>query len=130
MENKISIEYFKKIEIKVGRILSVEKVENTDKLLKLSVDFGLSKIEEINENGEKQIKETKDIRQIISGIALYFENHDVLLNKKYMFLTNLEPRRIRGLESNGMILALSTEKDNSFSLIYPDQNIEEGIILK
>lgn len=109
----INIEDFKKIEIKLGQILSVEKVVDTDKLLKLIVDIG----------------EEKE-RQIISGIALYFENIQDLVGKKCMFVTNLEPRSIRGLESNGMILALSTE-NGQFALIGPDDlSIPLGTSLK
>jgi len=84
----ITIDDFAKIEMRVGKILSVEKVENTDKLLKLSVDFG--------ELGS---------RQVISGIALYMPDSQVLVGKHVGFVFNLEPRTIRGLESQAMILA-------------------------
>ena len=104
----INIEEFKKVEIVVGKILSVEKVPDTDKLLKLSVDLGEEKP-----------------RQIISGIALHFPDLHVLEGRKCMFVANLEPRTIRGLESQGMIFALSTP-DNKFSLIYADENIPVG----
>ena len=85
----ISIDDFKKVDITVGKILSAEKIPETDKLLKLSVDFG-----------ELQP------RQIISGISLYFPDCSILIGKKCVFVVNLEPRIIRGLESQGMILAL------------------------
>ncbi|MFA7216572.1 MAG: hypothetical protein WC095_01145 [Candidatus Paceibacterota bacterium] len=94
----ISIDDFKKIEIKIGQILSAEKVEDTDKLLKLSVDFG-----------------EEAPRQIISGISSYFEDTKDLVGRKCAFATNLEPRTIKGLESQGMILAVSG--DNFFSLL-------------
>lgn len=105
---KINIEDFKKVEITVGQILSVEKVPETDKLLKLEVNFA-----------------EKENRQIISGIAEYFPDFSVLINKKCMFITNLKPRKIKGLESNGMILALSTE-DGKFSLLEPNPEIPIG----
>lgn len=125
----INIDEFQKVELKVGKILTVEKVEDADKLLKLSVSFGeIKKLEKDEEGNEKEIV-IKDIRQIVSGIALYFEDYGVLINKKVMFVTNLAPRSIRGLESNGMVLAVSSD-DGSFSLIYPDQNIKEGIKAK
>jgi len=125
----INIDEFQKVELKVGKILTVEKVEDADKLLKLSVSFGeIKKVEKDEEGNEKEII-SEDIRQIVSGIALYFEDYSVLVNKKVMFVTNLAPRSIRGLESNGMILAVSS-LDGSFSLIYPDQNIKEGIKAK
>ena len=104
----ISIDDFKKIEMAVGEILSVEKVPETDKLLKLMVDF----------------KEEKP-RQIISGIAGYFPDLGSLVGKKCMFVVNLEPRSIKGYESNGMIMALSNES-GEFSLIIPETNISLG----
>ncbi|MBI5139777.1 hypothetical protein HZA26_04195 [Candidatus Nomurabacteria bacterium] len=104
----INIEEFKKVEMAVGQILEVEKVPDTDKLLKLSVDLG---------EGAP--------RQIVSGIALYFPDITVLVGKKCMFVTNLEPRMIRGLESQGMILAVSTE-DGKFSLLTPEESIPVG----
>jgi methionyl-tRNA synthetase len=104
----INIEDFKKIELKVGKILSAEKVPDTDKLLKLSIDLG-----------------EPEPRQIISGIATYFPDEGVLVGKRCMFVANLEPRTIRGLQSNGMILAVTTE-DGDFSLIEPASDIRAG----
>ena len=121
----ISYEDFAKVELKVGQILTAEKVPETDKLVKLSVDFGSTKTEIKKEDGTVEIQETKDVRQIISGISLYFTEASVLVGKKCMFVTNLEPRKIKGLESNGMILALSTE-DGKFSLLEPAAEIPVG----
>lgn len=104
----ISIEDFKKIEMVVGKILSAEKILDTDKLLKLSVDMG-----------------EESPRQVISGISLYFPDCSLLVGKKCMFVTNLEPRVIRGLESQGMIMAVSTE-DGKFSLLEPNDEIPAG----
>lgn len=107
----ISIDDFKKVEIKVGEILSAEKIEDTDKLLKLSVDFG------------------EDVpRQIISGISMYFENPMDLVGKKCAFVTNLESRVIKGLESQGMILAVSG--DNFFSLLSASSDVVSGSMIK
>ena len=108
IKNMINIEDFKKIEIVVGKILSAEKVPETDKLLKLSVDLGEA-----------------SPRQIVSGISLYFPDCSVLVGKKCMFIANLEPRVIRGLESQGMILAVSSE-DGKFSLLEPGDEISVG----
>lgn len=105
----ISIDDFAKVEIVVGKILSAEKVPETDKLLKLSVDLG-----------EPQP------RQIVSGISMYFPDLLMLIGKKCMFVANLEPRVIRGIESQGMILALSTE-DGKFSLLEPGADIPPGV---
>ncbi len=96
---KIDIETFKRADIRIGEIRSAEKVENADKLLRLSVGFG----------GE-------EVRQIISGIAAYFPDPSVLVGKKVAFAYNLEPRTIRGLESDGMILA-AVDDDGKFSLL-------------
>ena len=104
----INIDDFTKVDIRVGKILSAEKVPDTDKLLKLSVDLG----EPLP-------------RQIISGISLYFPDCTVLLGKKCMFIANLEPRVIRGLESQGMILAVSSD-DGKFSLVQPSDEITPG----
>ena len=104
----INIEDFKKVELVVGKILSAEKVPDTDKLLKLEVDFAEEKP-----------------RQIIPGISLFFPDCSVLVGKKCMFVANLEPRIIRGLESQGMILAVSTE-DGKFSLLEPSDEISAG----
>ncbi|MDQ3076135.1 MAG: hypothetical protein M3Q34_03330 [bacterium] len=120
MSETIKIEDFIKVDLRVGQILSVEKVPDTDKLLKLSVDLG-----PISKEGESDVKEGRDIRQIVSGIALYFPDIGVLVNKKCMFVANLEPRMIRGLESQGMILAVSTS-DNKFSLLSPNDEIPAG----
>lgn len=108
----ISFEEFKKIEIKVGKILSAEKIPDTDKLLKLSVDLG----EAIP-------------RQIVSGISLYFSDCSVLVGKKCMFVANLESRVIKGFESQGMIFALSNE-EGSFSLIIPESDMPVGTLAK
>ncbi len=118
----ITYEDFKKIEVRVGKILSAEKIPDTDKLLKLSVDFAETK-EVINEAGEKSV--TPILRQIVSGISAYFPDPAVLVGKTCMFVTNLEPRMIRGFESNGMLFAISDDKGN-FSLLEPNQSIGPG----
>jgi tRNA-binding EMAP/Myf-like protein len=99
----VSLEEFKKVDIVVGKILSAEKIPDTDKLLKLSVDLGLKKFTKENfspEHSEKLnvLGEERDIRQIISGIALYFPDISILVGKKCMFVANLEPKIIRGFE--------------------------------
>ena len=104
----ITLEDFKKVELVVGEILAAEKVPETDKLLKLSVDLAEEKP-----------------RTIVSGISLFFPDYSVLVGKKCMFVANLEPRTIRGIESNGMILAISTP-DGKFSLLEPNSEIPAG----
>ena len=109
--NKISIDDFKKVEIKIGHILQAEKVPETDKLLRLAVDFGEEKP-----------------RQIVSGIAIYFQDLEKLIGKKCAFATNLEPRVIKGFESQGMILAVSG--DGFFSLLEVLENVPAGSQIK
>ena len=103
---KISIDDLHKVEISVGEIKTAEKVENADRLLRLTVDFG----------GE--------VRQIVSGIAEYF-TPEYLIGKKCPFVTNLQPRMIKGLESSGMILAAKDDEGN-FSLLDVDSKIKAG----
>lgn len=105
----ITIDDFAKVEITIGKILSAEKVEGSDKLLKLSVDFG----EAVP-------------RQVVSGIAKYFPELEKLINTKHPFVTNLEPRAIMGLESQAMILAASHKDSRSFSLLDVNEAIPQG----
>lgn len=139
----ISYDDFAKVEIKAGKILSAEKIPDTDKLLKLKVDFGFVPEKVIEAEapeeatdaeemvGDEVIVENakpepvRDIRQIVSGISMYFPDPAVLVGKKCMFVTNLEPRKIKGFESNGMLFALSTD-DGKFSLLEPHGDIPEG----
>jgi len=95
----ISINDFAKVDMTIGKILTVERVPDTDKLLRLTVDFA-----------------EEEPRQVISGIAEYFEDPEVLVGKKCPFVTNLEPRTIRGLESQAMIVAAHTE-EGLFSIL-------------
>lgn len=103
----ISFDDFKKLNIKIGTIVSAERVPDTDKLIRLMVDLG-----------------EEESRQILSGIAEYTEC-DSLIGKKFPFIINLEPRVIRGLESNGMILAVSSE-DGLFSFLEPSSDVPAG----
>lgn len=105
---RISIDEFSKIEVKVGTVQSAERVPETDKLLRLVVDFG-------EETGP---------RQIISGIAAYVSEPQTLVGRQLSFVTNLEPRTIRGLESNGMLFAVGAEE--SFAFLVPDREVPLG----
>lgn len=105
---RISIDEFSKIEVKVGTVRSAERVPETDKLLRLIVDF--------NEEGGP--------RQIVSGIALYVPEPASLVGRQLAFVTNLEPRTIRGIESNGMLFAVG--EGESFAFLTPDREIPPG----
>lgn len=104
----INYDYFAKLILRVGEIKKVEIVSDADKLLKLIVDFG-----------------EEEPRQIISGIREYFENPAILEGVKCAFVTNLEPRVIRGLESRGMILA-AHDPEGHFSLLTVSKDIPAG----
>jgi methionyl-tRNA synthetase len=108
---QISYADFAKLEIKIGTILSVDIVPDADKLLRLMVEVG---------------EETP--RQIVSGIRTYFEDPQVLVGRQCPFITNLETRVIRGLESQGMIMAASN--DEEFALLHPEPVIKAGSIVK
>ncbi len=103
----ISIDDFKKCVIRIGTVLSAEVVPDADKLLKLSIDVG-----------------EENPRQIISGIRGFVAGPEYLVGKQMPVLINLEPRTIRGLESQGMILAASSEGE--FSLLFPEKKIKDG----
>jgi len=104
----ITFEEFKKIEIRIGKILSCEKVENADKLLKLQVDFGDFQ------------------RQIVSGIAESF-SVEGLVGKKLPFIVNLEYRKFKGEESQGMLMAI--DADEKTVLLEPAVNVKEGTLV-
>jgi methionyl-tRNA synthetase len=103
---KISIDDFAKVEMRVGTILSAEPVEGSEKLLKLSVDFGEA-----------------SPRQVLSGIAKWIAPES-LVGQQRPFVTNLAPRPIMGLESQAMILAAKTE--DGFALLAPTAPVSPG----
>lgn len=113
----INYDDFSKIEIRIGEVLSVEVVEDADKLLRCMVDVG-----DVDAEGNKVP------RQILSGIREYFEDPQVLVGKKFPYITNLEPRTIRGFESQGMILAASHE--GTLALLAPTNDIPAGTKIK
>lgn len=122
----ITYDEFKKVEVRAGKILTAEKIPDTDKLLRLTVDFAEKK-EVTNEAGEKSLVAAP--RQIVSGISAYFPDPATLVGRTCMFVTNLEPRMIRGFESNGMLFALSDEQGN-FSILEPNASIQPGTMAK
>lgn len=103
----ITYDDFAKLDIRIGTITAIDVVEDADKLLKLTVDLG----------------ETSP-RQIISGIRMYFEDPQELVGRQCPFVANLEPRVIRGLESQGMIMAASI--DELFALLNPHVQLPPG----
>src|SRR6266571_4810415 len=109
---KIGIEDFAKVEMRVGQIKTAERIVGADKLLKLTVDIGT------------------EIRQICAGIAQYYEP-EKLVGRKGAVVTNLAPRKLRGVESNGMIIAASVGPEGRPVLGgFPDEDVEIGSRLK
>ncbi len=108
MKEEIQFDDFTKIDLRTATIIEAEKVEKADKLLKLTVDTGV------------------DVRTVVSGIAESFTAEEVI-GKQVMILLNLAPRKIRGIESQGMLL-LTTKPDGKLSFVTPDdRNVENGI---
>jgi methionyl-tRNA synthetase len=103
----ITYDQFAPLDIRIGTITAVDVVPDADRLLKLTVDCGEA-----------------ETRQIISGIRDFFPDPQVLVGKQCPFLINLEPRTIRGLESQGMILAAGESDD--FALLHPGQVVPPG----
>ena len=110
----ISFEDFKKMDIRVGTIKEVEPVPETEKLLKCQIDFG-----EVDENGEKKL------RQIVSGIHEFYPDPKVLINKQVLYIVNLAPRLIKGVESNGMLMAVDG-KDGKPVFLVPESEVDSG----
>lgn len=106
MKDEVTFDDFVKMDIRVGEIKSAEKVEKADKLLKLMVDTGL------------------DVRTVVSGIAEYYSPEEVI-GQKVSILMNLAPRKIRGIESQGMIL-MAEDNDGNLSFVSPTKVMNAG----
>lgn len=110
MSDEIQYEDFAKLDIRIGTVLAAERVPETDKLIKCTIDFG--------ELGE---------RTIVSGIAEWKAPED-LVGRQLPYIVNLAPRMLRGIESQGMLLAASDE--NGLALISPERETTRGTRLK
>ena len=110
-QEKSTIEYsdFAKVELRTARVLQAERVPKADKLLKLQVDLG------------------HEQRQILAGIAQQFEPES-LIGKTIIVVANLAPRKMRGLESQGMLLAASAE--SPIALVTVDADVPPGSIIR
>ncbi len=106
-KKEITFDDFEKIDLRTATILEAEKVEKADKLLKFKVDTGV------------------DIRTVVSGVAQSFSPEE-LIGKQVMILLNLAPRKIRGIESQGMFL-LTTKPDGKLSFVTPDDPVANGV---
>lgn len=109
-KDPVTFEEFSRIDIRTATVLEAEKVPKTTKLLQLKIDTGI------------------DIRTIVSGIAEYFDP-DSLIGKQISVVTNLEPRKIKGIESKGMIL-MAEDKDGKLVLVSPLDKVNNGSMIK
>ena len=100
---------FAKLDLRVGKIVSAEKVQKADKLLKLEIDLGF------------------ETRTIVSGIALHFKAEDIV-GKQVVVVANLAPRKMRGIESNGMIL-MAEDKNGKLIFVNPDEDTDAGSVV-
>lgn len=107
----ITIEDFKKLDIRIGKVISVEKVPDADKLLKFIFDIG---------GGEE--------RQILAGMAMFFPDPSVLIGKEMPLLLNIEPRMLRGYESRGMIMA--TDANEAPVFLHPAHDVPPGSVVR
>lgn len=144
----VTIDDFAKLEFKVGTVISAEEIEGSDRLLKLQVDFGPKKSEladqRISESEERESAEVvqnaddtievadtvepieenpNEIRQILSGIKQWYKPED-LVGKQFVFITNLAPRKMMGLESQGMIMA--AEGEERPAPLMPSEKVPNG----
>lgn len=108
----ISIDQFVKVQLKVGQILEAEKVEKSEKLLKLKVDLG----------------EERGPRQILSGIAKYYQP-ETLIGRKIVVVANLKPAKLMGQLSEGMLLAAS-DNDGNLELLSPGTVVPAGSVVR
>lgn len=108
----ISFEEFKKVDLRVAKIINAERVEGSEKLIKLQVDLGPS----TGSGGQGQ-------RQIVAGIGKYYEP-EKLIGREIIIVVNLEPRKLMGLESQGMLLAANL--DGEPVLLMPDREVPSG----
>ncbi|HET9053242.1 MAG TPA: methionine--tRNA ligase subunit beta, partial [Cyclobacteriaceae bacterium] len=102
----ITIDDFGKLDIRVGTVLTAEKMEKSDKLLKLTVDTGI------------------DQRTVLSGIAKHYSPEE-MVGKQVTLIANLAPRKMMGIESQGMIL-MAEDADGKLRLLQPDESVNPG----
>lgn len=112
--DSVSYEEFKKMDIRVGTIREVEPVPETDKLLRCMVDTG-----DKTEDGEVKL------RQIVSGIREFYPDFEKLIGKQVLYIVNLEPRTIKGIESQGMLMAVDGKEGNPVFLV-PETDVNSG----
>jgi methionine--tRNA ligase beta chain len=104
----ISFDEFKKLDLRVAKVIRAEKIEGSRNLLKLEIDLGSEK------------------RQIVAGISQFYQPED-LIGKEIVVVANLEPKKLMGIESQGMLLA--AEKDGEPVILVPEKEVPPGTIV-
>lgn len=104
--NEISFKNFQKLDLRIGKVIEAKKVENSRNLIKLQIDFG------------------SEQRQAVAGLAQQYEPEQ-LIGKKYMFICNLERKKMMGIESECMIFA-AEDSEGNLALMVPEKDIEVG----
>ncbi|MCD8494783.1 MAG: hypothetical protein LRY41_00690 [Candidatus Pacebacteria bacterium] len=151
MKPYITYDEFKKLDMRIGTIRFLEPVEGADKLLRCEIDFGpvigdsgaeqitAEEIESGDESAEvvhevvaddkapfgKEAYRGRDVRQIVSGIREFFPDYEQLIGKQVLYIVNLEPRTIRGIESHGMLMAVDG-MDGAPVFLTPEVPVEAG----
>lgn len=105
--SEVEFDDWKKLDLRVGKIIKVEDIENADKLYKLEIDIG------------------KEKRIVVAGLKKFYSKEE-LKGKRCILFVNLQPRMMKGIESKGMILASVNEDESKVKLIQPDSDIELG----
>ena len=131
MPDEISYNDFAKLDIRIGTVLAAERVPETDKLIKCTVDFGLKPSAKTDGSADypPMVDDLgkHDIRTIVSGIAEW-KTPEALVGKRLPYIVNLAPRVLKGIESQGMLLAASDE--NGVALLYPERDVAPGSRLR
>ena len=117
MKDPVNIDDLAKLDIRVGTVVTCEKIEKSDKLLKLEVDLGSSPSTSLG----------RETRQIIGGIGKMYAPEE-LIGKEIVIVANLEPRKLMGLESQGMLLAADDE--GRPMLLMPYADVPQGSMIK
>jgi methionyl-tRNA synthetase len=107
MAENVDISDWEKLDLRVGEIIEVEEIEGADKLYKLTVDIG------------------EETRTVCAGIKKHYSKDD-LKGKKIILFANLTPRKLKGIESQGMVLAAVNKKETEVILLTPEDDIEVG----
>jgi methionyl-tRNA synthetase len=121
--NYIDYDAFKSADIRVGTIRKVFTVDNSEKLYRCLIEFTPDLATEtitITENDEEK---ELGVRQILSGIRIYFPNPEELVGRQLLYIVNLAPRKMMGFESHGMLLAVGDEKP---VFLIPEHSVESG----